>query len=784
MNQYQRAAHHLHDLGCNVTAIKVREKRPAHPWERWQTAQQALDDVNALPWRDAGGVGVISGVGGLRVFDFDDCPDIAPAASVLTELGLPTTYPWLCRSGSGNGWSITVRCDDELPAGVLSTNGKGPGVYKAPGQGFDHLELRWKECQTVLPPSLHPTGPGYRWYNVEPTEPPARVTAQQIVDAFLAVTIRESSVPIPAEPPQRTYSPKANGYGPETERAGDEYARTHSWADILGPHGWRFHHSNGTASYWTRPGKDLKEGLSAATGGDYDVLWVWSTNAHPFEPGTSYSKWGAYALLEHGGDFRAAARHIYGLRPEAEAQRYGSLCHYDLPDGAGETAHLPEWTTPATRPTSARMPTVGKPATPTDDELAARWLAEYPNTAWGLGEFRRYLGGIWNFVPLDVIRREVKKVLEAAKVEGVRPSARSLASVLELARVEIAHPAEEWDADPDILVCTNGVLHIPTRTLQAHSPHYYATSGLPFAYDPTARAEVWQHVLDTCAGDQQTFLQEFAGYAVTTDTRYEIALWLAGAPGGGKSTVLQGFTTMLGPRVCLLGLADIEKSRFALTNLPGKTLAISTEQPGGYVAAAQTLNALISGEPITVDRKYRDPVTIIPRAKIAWAMNELPRVGPEGAGLFRRVKVVRFPPIPQDQRDPEIKERVKLEGAGILNWALDGLDRLRERGEFDIPQVVKDSTDDFRETNDIPAAFVAECCIVGSDPKSRQPYRTQGGVLYKAYSEWCRENGHKPQSSTSIAEDWRRLGFERYKAMGKSWWRNVGVVEAVGTCAP
>ena len=275
-----------------------------------------------------------------------------------------------------------------------------------------------------------------------------------------------------------------------------------------------------------------------------------------------------------------------------------------------------------------------------------------------MGEFRRYAGGIWPAVPGDVIRNEIRTILTAAKVDGVRPTARLLASVLELARVQIAQPAERWDADPDILVCANGALHIPTRKLRLHSQEHRATSRLPFDYDPAARAEAWQHVLDTCCADHQGFLQEFAGYSLTTDTKHEIAVWLAGPPGGGKSTVLEGLRAMLGARVCLLSLADIERSRFALTNLPGKTLALSMEQPGGYVAATATLNSLISGEPLSVDRKFRDPVTIVPRVKLAWALNELPRVGPDGAGLFRRVKVLRFAAL------PEAGARSRDQGAG------------------------------------------------------------------------------------------------------------------------
>ena len=89
MNEYQQIAHTLHGFGFNCTAIETGTKRPGHPWVPWQTVRQSLDDLNRLPWRGAAGVGVICGVGGLRTFDFDKCPDFAPVAMVLEVLGLP-----------------------------------------------------------------------------------------------------------------------------------------------------------------------------------------------------------------------------------------------------------------------------------------------------------------------------------------------------------------------------------------------------------------------------------------------------------------------------------------------------------------------------------------------------------------------------------------------------------------------------------------------------------------------------------------------------------------------
>jgi putative DNA primase/helicase len=156
---------------------------------------------------------------------------------------------------------------------------------------------------------------------------------------------------------------------------------------------------------------------------------------------------------------------------------------------------------------------------------------------------------------------------------------------------------------------------------------------------------VWKYFLGCTIPDAAEFMQEFAGYCLTTDTGHEIAVWLYGLPGSGKSTFLIGMQVMLGERAGVLGLADIERSRFALADLVGKTLIVATEQPETSIIASHILNAIVSGEPVSVERKFRDAVIIQQRAKAVWAMNVLPRVPDPNNGLFRRVKVVRFPPI-------------------------------------------------------------------------------------------------------------------------------------------
>lgn len=99
-----------------------------------------------------------------------------------------------------------------------------------------------------------------------------------------------------------------------TTKPGDAYNQSGDIAGLLQRHGWTT--SNGT--HWTRPGKS--EGISATLGKVEGKFYVFTSNAAPFEPDTSYSPFACYALLECGGDFSEAGRRLdaegYGDRIE------------------------------------------------------------------------------------------------------------------------------------------------------------------------------------------------------------------------------------------------------------------------------------------------------------------------------------------------------------------------------------------------------------------------------------------------------------------------------------
>jgi hypothetical protein len=57
---------------------------------------------------------------------------------------------------------------------------------------------------------------------------------------------------------------------------------------------------------WQRPGKGIDEGISATFGAKFNMFYVFSSNAYPFQANTGYNPFQIYSILEHNGDWKKA----------------------------------------------------------------------------------------------------------------------------------------------------------------------------------------------------------------------------------------------------------------------------------------------------------------------------------------------------------------------------------------------------------------------------------------------------------------------------------------------
>ena len=119
------------------------------------------------------------------------------------------------------------------------------------------------------------------------------------------------------------------------EQISDWYERVYPdvWRGLIAQNGWTLATTNGNGiEHWTRPGKDVAEGSSATWsvqnnrgGVSAGRFYVFSSNAHPFENGRSYSRFQIYCLLEHADNWDLAVAEMGKWKRDKECARTMSL---------------------------------------------------------------------------------------------------------------------------------------------------------------------------------------------------------------------------------------------------------------------------------------------------------------------------------------------------------------------------------------------------------------------------------------------------------------------------
>lgn len=167
------------NFGFNI--LPLRGKRPTIEWDKWQNERQNAEDIKNMEWSNPTGLGVVMGVNDIRNFDIDGIVDYELLEGLLVDLGLPEKYNWVVQSGSGEGFHIYFRCKATQNGKEIMEGDKAVYKYYMKKDGYcNHIELRWKDCQTALPPSMHESGGIYTYYYNEPTTLPEYVDIEKV----------------------------------------------------------------------------------------------------------------------------------------------------------------------------------------------------------------------------------------------------------------------------------------------------------------------------------------------------------------------------------------------------------------------------------------------------------------------------------------------------------------------------------------------------------------------------------------------------------------------------
>jgi putative DNA primase/helicase len=368
--------------------------------------------------------------------------------------------------------------------------------------------------------------------------------------------------------------------------------------------------------------------------------------------------------------------------------------------------------------------------------------------------------GVQGDDPDEVLRN----ILDQVPIAWWEPNRNKIANLLEalMARCHLDETVNQpaWIDVPNtgalIVSCANGLLNVTNRTLHPHTPQFFNQTAVPFNFDPTAPAperwlaflnELWPDDADSIAA-----LQEWFGYVISGRLDLHKILLLVGPTRAGKGVIARILGALVGEANVAAPTLNSLHGEFGLRPLIGKPLAvISDARLNGKQSSVVVERLLsVSGEDtITVNIKYQDQWTGKLPSRFMVLSNELPQLGDASTAIAGRFVPLLLSQSWLGKEDHRLERALRAELPGILNWALDGLERLNEQHQFTRPASTDETITALQDLASPVAAFLRDRCETG--PEHQVPIDD----LYAAWVEWCENNGQPKKSKTVLGRDIR-----------------------------
>lgn len=332
----------------------------------------------------------------------------------------------------------------------------------------------------------------------------------------------------------------------------------------------------------------------------------------------------------------------------------------------------------------------------------------------------------------------------------------------------------DFDKDVWLINLQNGVLDLKSGKLHPHSPDFMMSQISNASFNPNAKCPRWMDYLDKVTDSNEElikYMQKAVGYSLTGNTGEECLFILYGTGRNGKGTFAETLIHLLGSyartaQVDSLMLKSVSGSGANpdIARLKGARVVNAAEPQKNSSLNESLIKQLTGGDMVTARFLYSKEFEFRPEFKLWINTNYKPQISGNDDGIWSRVKLIPFTVyFPPEKRDPYLKDYLReKEIGGILYWALEGL-KLWQKEGLEMPEMMKSVTKDYRSEMDIMQKFLDECT------KRKNNSSVAASVLYKAYSEWCAENGEYTLSNTKFGREMGRYMNKRCDRSGTAY---------------
>jgi P4 family phage/plasmid primase-like protien len=308
--------------------------------------------------------------------------------------------------------------------------------------------------------------------------------------------------------------------------------------------------------------------------------------------------------------------------------------------------------------------------------------------------------------------------------------------------------------NPELIAVQNGMLNVIKREIEKYDSQHYITNKLPVIFNKDVNSHVWKDFTEKIVTieKQRRQLQQLIGHTLYGKILVEICTVLLGGGSNGKTILLQTLTKFLGgsKNVSSHSIQALCYDKFVTGEVRGKLANICADLPHKELANTANFKALTSGDSMEAYIKHvQKTVSFLPTTKYIFSANQIPPVANEEDcfAWYRRFVIVDFlVTFTPENSTPRQELLASLSTpecySEILNWALEGLDYIREHGDISDRPTVDEIRLIYIKNSDSALAYFAEKVQCTSD---------ENDIIFledfhRDYVNYCLVNSKKPKT--------------------------------------
>lgn len=325
--------------------------------------------------------------------------------------------------------------------------------------------------------------------------------------------------------------------------------------------------------------------------------------------------------------------------------------------------------------------------------------------------------------PLPDAREQAKAVKHAVDAGNLY----RLNAMQQLARNRLVAKPNQFNQEPFLLGCANGIVDLRQATLRDGTPGDRISKNTGVRYDPAAACPLFdQFLLEIMEADQEmvSYLWRVFGYCLTGDVSERAFFILHGSGRNGKTTLVELLLSLLGARRAH-GAAYAQKARFNtflekyriggganddVAHLAGARVVIAAEASGKQPLDVPLVKELTGGDTARARYLYGGEFEFKPQFKLMLVTNHVPPIYETTEAIWDRLHYINFDyRVPDEKVDRRLAKKLEIELPGILAKAVAGCLEWQQGG-LRPPAKVLRAKKDLYEEMDTFGEFLVEMC--------------------------------------------------------------------------